>query len=154
MGGYTSTIMIQFGDVRPFLAKYGDIAPATNSKLKVILQDRVKCVHHQLELASVIDWGEHFVRATYTLEGDGPLCLRCFEVIDTIYAAISSAHCPNVEAIAKKLATEVRGVNETQMIQYAERAIQPGLEYFKAQMEGTLKETLIQCYQGLQILIH
>ena len=25
-------LMIQFGDVKPFLAKYGDIAPATNSK--------------------------------------------------------------------------------------------------------------------------
>ena len=82
--------MIQFGDVEPFLEKYGDVAHATNSKLNIILQDCVKCVHLQLELASVIDWGEHFVRATctymYTLEGDGPLCLRCFEVIDTIYA--------------------------------------------------------------------
>ena len=28
------------------------------------------------------------------------------------------------------------------MLQYAQKAIQPGLDYFKSQMEGTLKDTL------------
>ena len=135
-------LMIQFGDVEPFLAKYSDVAPATNAKLQALLQDRLKSVHLQLELSSIVDWGEHFVKATYTLEGDGPLCLRCYEVIDTIYAAIASAHIPNVEAVAKKLATEIRGIHESQMLQYAQKAIQPGLDYFKSQMEGALKDTL------------
>ena len=35
-------------------------------------------------------------------------------------------------------------MNETQMIQYAERAIKPGLDYFKSQMEGNLNETLLK----------
>ena len=64
------------------------------------------------------------------------------EVIDMIYAAIASAHCPNIEAVAKKLASETRGIRESQMIQYAQKAIQPGLDFFRSQMEGTLKDTL------------
>ena len=63
-------------------------------------------------------------------------------MIDMIYAAIASAHCPNIEAVAKKLVSETRGIRELQMIQYAQKAIQPGLDYFRSQMEGTLKDTL------------
>ena len=77
-------LMIQFGDVEPFLNKYCDIVPSTNAKLQAFFQDRLKKIHLQLELSSIIDWGEHFVRATYILEGEGPLCLRCFKVIDNI----------------------------------------------------------------------
>lgn len=34
-----------------------------------------------MELATVVDVGEHFVKATYKLESDGPLVLRCYEEI-------------------------------------------------------------------------
>ena len=96
-------LMIQFGDVEQFLTRCSDVAPSTNAKLRVFFKTKV---HLQLELCSVIDWGEHFVKATYILEGDGPLCWKCYEVVDMIYAAIASAHCPNVKAVAKKLASE------------------------------------------------
>ena len=131
-------VMIQFGDVELFLTRYCDVAPTTNVKLQGFFQDQLKKVHLHLELASIIDWGENFVKATYILEGDGPLCLKCYEMIDMIHAAIASAHCPNVEAVAKKLTIETR-LRESQMLQYA---IQPGLNYFKSQMEGPLKDTL------------
>ena len=42
---------------------------------------------------------------TYSREMD-LLRFKCHEVIDMIYAAIASAHCPNIEAVAKKLASE------------------------------------------------
>ena len=135
-------LMVQFGDVEPFLIKYPDISPATNAKLGAFFNDRMRKVHLYLELACIIDWGEHFVKVTYILEGDGPLSLRCYEVIDMIFAAIRSGHCPNVEAVAKKLVTEVRGLRVQQMKQYAQNAIQPGLDYFKSQIEVTMKKTL------------
>ena len=47
-------------------------------------QDTQKNVYLQLEVAAIADWGEHFVKATYVLEGDGPLVLKCYEVIDTV----------------------------------------------------------------------
>ena len=55
-----------------FLVRYPDVAPSTNAKLRGILQEQLK-VYLQLELSWIIDWGEHFVKSTYVLEGDGPL---------------------------------------------------------------------------------
>ena len=71
-------LMGLFADVLPFLE---ELAPSTCRKLLAILVDTQKSSKLQLELAAVIDAGEAFVKATYKLEGDGPLvftmmCLR------------------------------------------------------------------------------
>ena len=39
----------------------------TNSKLEGFFNDQMRRVHLYLELASVVDWGEHFIKATYNL---------------------------------------------------------------------------------------
>ena len=44
------------------------------------------------------------MKATYTLEGDGPLVFTCFEVLSVLTAAIQTAHNPNLEALSKILA--------------------------------------------------
>ena len=36
-------VMVQFGDIEPFLRAHGDLAPATRSKLVRILSD-LKCL--------------------------------------------------------------------------------------------------------------
>ena len=51
-------------------------------------EDKHKNVYFQLELAAIIDWGEHFVKETYNLEGDGPLVLQCYEAVDSLTTAI------------------------------------------------------------------
>ena len=60
-------VMLSFGGVEPFLLALFD-DPSTKSKL-------------QVEMAATVDWGEPFVKACYVLEGDGPLVLKCYEVI-------------------------------------------------------------------------
>ena len=55
----------------------------------------------QIELAAIVDFGEPFVKAMYQLEGNGPLALDCFEIVDGLSRL---CNVPNVEAIAKKLA--------------------------------------------------
>ena len=57
----------------------------------------------QLEMAATVDWGEPFVKACYTLEGDGPLALECHEVIEKVSASIHTAYTPNVHAIAHQI---------------------------------------------------
>ena len=57
----------------------------------------------QLELAITVDAMEDFVKAAYTLEGDGALALVAYEQLCVLYSAISSQHYPNVNAVAKKL---------------------------------------------------
>ena len=39
----------------------------------------------KLELAATIDVGEHFVKATYFLEGDGPLVFACYEKLSAVF---------------------------------------------------------------------
>ena len=74
-------ILQQFGDIENFLRDDG-VTSVTSSKLLEILCDVTKKSILKLELAAVIDLGIHFVKATYDLEGDGPLALRCYEIID------------------------------------------------------------------------
>ena len=38
----------------------------------------------QIETAATVDWGKQFVKATYFLEGDGPLALECYEAIQKV----------------------------------------------------------------------
>ena len=64
-------LLLQFGDVQPFLEENDDLGPATRPKLLAILTNPQRKSLLQIELASVIDCGEPFVKATYTLEGMG-----------------------------------------------------------------------------------
>jgi len=50
----------------------------------------------QIELPVNIDAGEPFVKATYSLKGDGHLTLRCYEILDDV------SHLPNRALIVKK----------------------------------------------------
>ena len=42
----------------------------------------------KIELAAVVDWGELFVKATYNLEGDGPLAFTCYEAMQEVISLI------------------------------------------------------------------
>ena len=54
-------IMVQFGDVEPFLRRIEDIAPATKASF---FTDNERKSKLKMELAVVIDYGENFVKAT------------------------------------------------------------------------------------------
>ena len=82
------------------LQKDDDIAPATRAKLLPFFSDQQRKATRQIELVATINFGESFVTTTYNLEGDGPLALKCYDIVDTLSAGIQVAHAPNVEAIA------------------------------------------------------
>ena len=94
--------MLYFGDIVPFLQE-NELAPATRGKILAILGDPVKSTRLQVELAILMDVGEHFVKATYSLEGDGPLVFSCFEVLSAVNASIHAAHLPNTQAVIHRL---------------------------------------------------
>ena len=81
-----------------------DLAPATRRKLLGIISDPQKYTDLKIELAATIDVGEPFVKATYSLEGDGPLVLQCYEVVSSVNTSIESAHYPNLNAVALAIA--------------------------------------------------
>ena len=92
-----------FCDVLPFLQENTQLAPATRAKLLDIFSDLNQKSYLLVELAVVIDIGEHFVKATYSLEGDGPLVFSCFEILSSINAAIDNLYLPITEAVIKSL---------------------------------------------------
>ena len=58
-------------------------SPDTRAKLLAIVTDAQKKTFMDLELATTVDWGQSFIKATYLLEGDGP---ECFEIIQKVQA--------------------------------------------------------------------
>ena len=82
-------LLEQFGDVAGFLndAEVENIAPKIVAQLRAILSDPQRFVDLKLELAVTIDVGEHFVKATYYLEGDGPLVFSCYEKLKAVAEA-------------------------------------------------------------------
>ena len=129
-------VLVQFGDILPFLEKHCEIAPKarTSTKLLEILKDNKKKSFLQIELAAIIDVGESFVKATYNLEGDGPLVLLCYDQIQLLKAKIENPLYPNVEALARTLST--RGRTYQQLKQHAINCVQPGLDYFISKFFG------------------
>ena len=124
-----SQVMAFFGDVAPFLQANPEMSPATNQKLLQILQNLTTKAFLQVELAAVVDAGEAFVKATYNLEGDGPLVLTCFEVLSTLTAGIQVGHYPNVQAIAQALSGGSPAVLQ-QWVDYIKACVRLGLQYF------------------------
>ena len=97
-------ILVQFGDIDNFLHKDDLGSNATRTKLLDILHDLEieKKAKLQIELAVVVDCGHAFVKATYDLEGDGPLVVECFDTIETVKAAIHTFHTLNLKAVVKR----------------------------------------------------
>ena len=134
-------VVQQFGDVYPFLQEQTELSPATRSKLLQIMADPLKNARLQIELAAVIDAGEPFVRATYILEGDGPLALKCHEVVSTLTAGIHVQHYPNLHAVAQKLTGSNLPLKQ-QWIDYGKVCVATGLQYFLDKFSGELSESL------------
>ena len=122
-------VMLFFGDVAPFLEANPELSPTTNKKLLEMLQNPSSREYIQVELAAVVDAGEAFVKATYNLEGDGPLVLRCFEILSALAAGIQVGYYPNVQAIAQTLSGGSPAVAQ-QWVDYAKTCVRPGLQYF------------------------
>ena len=140
-----------YPDVEGFLQSSCDnLSPATVKKLNGILTDSMKKIQLKMELASIIDAGEYFVKGTYNLEGDGPLALTTYEELRKIYTFIGQPHYPNLMVCARNVANGNATV-EQQPISYGKLCVEPGFEYFKAKFEGELKP-VISFFKGARLL--
>ena len=89
-------VMEMWGDVYTFLQNNKDAAPKSREKLIELLET---CPGEVLvDLAVYVDAGEGFVKATYLLEGDGPLVFDCYEIIAGVRSAIQVSHWPNTKS--------------------------------------------------------
>ena len=131
-------VMEYFGDIGPFLEANPELSRATRKKLLDILNDPQVKAHVQIELAAIVDGGEPFVKATYKLEGDGPLVLHCYEVLNTVATSIQISHYPNVHGIAQVLSKGSQA-HFQQWVDYAKGCVEPGLQYFLDKFSNELR---------------
>ena len=136
-------LVVQFGDIEPFLSAHPEIGPSLRSKLLDILHDPNQLGQLKMELAAVIDIGEQFVKTTYNLEGEGALMINCFEEIAKLRALLSLAHYPNIQAIAESLAPG-NLFGQQQLTAYAMSCVKPGLDYFMEKFGDDSKPPLSQ----------
>ena len=129
-----------FSDVKKFLER-DDLPPATSTKLLQVLDDPAKTRKQKIEVATTVDAMEPFVKATYKLEGDGPLSLEAYQQVSILFASVSTQHYPNVAAVAK---AEVNGnaLHEQQLLDYSKACVQPAYDYFYLKFNNDLKPVL------------
>ena len=136
-------LMLFFGDVELFLRENDDIGPALLPKLLAIFNDPSTKSKLQIEMAATVDWGEPFVKACYVLEGDGPLVLSCYEVVDRVRQSVVTENIPNVRALSEKLTRKPRShPHHEQWVDYARSCVVSGIDYFNWQLSNSLKVPL------------
>ena len=86
-----------------------------------------------VELAVTIDTGMPFVKATYNLEGDGPLVLSCYETISELNATARQANYPNLLAVASQVSFGDARL-ESELVQHAKNCVNPSISYYFQQI--------------------
>jgi hypothetical protein len=99
-----------------------------------------------LELAVTIDLGEHFVKTTYFLEGDGPLVFSCYERLSTNARVCQAPHFPNVRA------EEDPDENAAELERRAKACIQPAIHWYLYDTLLAFKTARLMCPVSIQWL--
>ena len=123
-------VLEYFADVEPFVRENDHLAPATRTHLMQIFNFPGDSKDLELELAAFVDGGNHFVSATYYLEGDRLLVFSCYERLATVSNAVAVAAYPNVEGVARHQAVRNLPVYN-QLVAKAKACINPELQFFQ-----------------------
>ncbi len=134
-------LLTHFGDVLPFLEENQDIAPRLSDHLWAVLTNEEEKKSLIMQLAAVVDAGEPFVKATYSLEGDGLLVFRAYSTLQALATAAAQRHYPNVAAQATALGATPEEVAALRAM--AVNGVKPGINYF-------LQKFNVQFYQTVR----
>ena len=138
-------LMVQFGDVARFVeeAKDAKVCLQLLPQLQAILSGPQRPTNLKLELAAIIDVGEHFVKATYFLEGDGPLVFTCYERLSAVSQFCQAPCFPNVRAIATAIAEEDPCQNVTALGRSAKACAEPAMTWFLIKFKVDLYDVVV-----------
>ena len=79
-------------------------------------------------MAIVVDLGVHLVKATYNLEGDGPLILEYYQNLQSVSTAIGHKQDPNFEGVLRNLEADQH--EATQARAHVLAGIQDAMQFF------------------------
>ena len=97
----------------------------------------------KLELAATIDVGEHFVKATYFLEGDGPLVFACYEKLSAVSQLCQAPCFLNVRAIVTAISEEDPCQNVTALERSAKACFEPAITWFLRKFNVDLYDVVV-----------
>ena len=98
-------LMELLGNLRSFLEENTSISPATRGKPLGMLQNPEEKPYLMVELAVTVDTALPFVKATYVLDGDGPLALSYYESISSLNAAARQGNYSILASVASNLSS-------------------------------------------------
>jgi hypothetical protein len=120
-------VTVYFADVEPFLRENEDVGLHLRPKLLNFFDNPQTTSKLRIEIAATVDWGEPFVKACYTLEGDGPLSLECYEIVDNVKAAVAVENIPNVRGVVNMLTRQPpQHPHHEQWVAYARSCVKKG----------------------------
>ena len=135
-------LFLYFGDVQPFLEQLNDVSPRTVAQLLAILTSEDDCTTLRLELAAIIDVGQHLVTLTYNLEGDGPLVFSTHELLQKAATAFSQANWSNLKSLCRSMEENDATINarrvEQEVMEGAKGAINWFLHKFNVELGDTV----------------
>lgn len=70
------------------------------------------------------------------LEGDGPLALKCYEIVHNLFAGIHVQHFLNLLAVAQKISPGSAS-HIQRWIDYRKACVASGLKYFNEKIPST-----------------
>ena len=88
----------------------------------------------KVELAAIIDAGKPFVQGTYKLESNGPVALQCYEIINSVTAAVEMAYY--LQAIISSISRDPNV--QQQLKSYAISCVKPALDYYNEHLNADL----------------
>ena len=124
-------------------AKDAKVCPQILPQLQEILSDPQQHMLLKLELAATMDVGEHSVKATYFVEGDGPLIFSCYEKLSAVNQACQAPHYPNVHAIATAIAREDPGQNVVALEWRAKACVELAITWIQRKFNVDLYDLLM-----------
>lgn len=141
-------IFTNFCSVQPFLEDIKEVAPKLRERLLPFFEgDQQREL--QLEMAIVLDVGEPFVQATYKLEGDGPLVLTCYKVLQRVATAVSPGHHPNTDSVIQSISDDARQADDLR--EKARACVKPAVDYFLHKFNVELYST-VRCFRIARIM--
>ena len=89
-----------------------------------------------------IDVGEHFVKATYFLEGDGPLVFSYYEKLKAVAEACQAPYFPNVRAVVAAIVNEDPNQTAAALEERAKACVQPAIQWFLRKFNVDLNDAV------------
>ena len=91
----------------------------------------------------MVDAGAPFVKATYTIEGDGLVVFQTYSTLQALATAAAQHHYPNVAAQASALGETPEEV--ANLTAFSREGVQPGITYFLQKFNAITATSKMSC---------